>query len=204
MMHFTSCRLPSAFHMQPESRIMAGMEASMMTSLGTCRLVMPLSLFTIATPGALAKAAAMSASISAFCGAGRVSILLRRSPKPLFTLTPRPSKVAACLANTGLKKVLTTWPKMIGSLTFIIVALRCTENKTPWAFASATCSSRKAKRAVRCIRAASRTSPAPSDSSFFTVTVPSADTWSILTFMSDSQVKDFSLEQKSPLPIVAT
>jgi hypothetical protein len=29
---------------------------------------------------------------------------------------------------------------MIGSLTFIIVALRCTENSTPCALASATCS----------------------------------------------------------------
>ena len=30
---------------------MGGIEASMMMSLGTCRLVMPLSEFTIAMPG---------------------------------------------------------------------------------------------------------------------------------------------------------
>ena len=41
----TSCR---------ELRIIAGMEASTMTSLGTWRLVMPLSEFTIATAGPLA------------------------------------------------------------------------------------------------------------------------------------------------------
>ena len=35
-------------------------------------------------------------------------------------------------------------PNMIGSLTFIIVALRCSENSTPRAFASAICASTKA------------------------------------------------------------
>jgi hypothetical protein len=41
-----------AFHIFPESRIIAGIEASMITSLGTCRLVMPLSESTIASRGA--------------------------------------------------------------------------------------------------------------------------------------------------------
>ena len=49
-----SCSLPAAFHILPEARIIAGMEASTMTSLGTWRLVMPLSEFTIATAGPLA------------------------------------------------------------------------------------------------------------------------------------------------------
>ena len=34
------------------------------------------------------------------------------------------------LSKTSAKYAFTTWPKMIGSETFIIVALRCTENRT--------------------------------------------------------------------------
>ncbi|CVN74554.1 Uncharacterised protein [Streptococcus pneumoniae] len=41
----------SLFHMRPEVRIMAGMEASTITSEGTWRLVMPLAEFTMATSG---------------------------------------------------------------------------------------------------------------------------------------------------------
>ena len=41
---FMSCSLPSGPHIWPEARIAAGIEASMITSLGTCRLVMPLSI----------------------------------------------------------------------------------------------------------------------------------------------------------------
>ena len=42
---------PLAFHIRPESRIIGGMEASMMMSLGTCRLVMPRSESTMARAG---------------------------------------------------------------------------------------------------------------------------------------------------------
>jgi hypothetical protein len=41
MTNLASCCWSSAFHICPEVRIAAGIEASMMTSLGTCRLVMP-------------------------------------------------------------------------------------------------------------------------------------------------------------------
>ena len=51
MTNFVSCRSPAAFHICPEVRIAAGMEASMMMSLGTCRLVMPRSESTIAIFG---------------------------------------------------------------------------------------------------------------------------------------------------------
>ena len=49
----TSCPAarPSAFHICPEERIAAGIEASMITSLGTCRLVIPRSESTIASAG---------------------------------------------------------------------------------------------------------------------------------------------------------
>src|SRR6478752_4347228 len=43
--------LPSGPHMCPDVRIIAGIEASTMTSDGTCRLVMPRSESTIASGG---------------------------------------------------------------------------------------------------------------------------------------------------------
>ena len=41
MTALVSCCSPSAFHIWPDVRIIAGIDASMITSLGTCRLVMP-------------------------------------------------------------------------------------------------------------------------------------------------------------------
>ena len=46
-----SCSSPSGPHMCPEVRIIAGIEASTMTSLGTCRLVMPRLESTMASSG---------------------------------------------------------------------------------------------------------------------------------------------------------
>ncbi len=67
---------------------------------------------------------------------------------------------------------------MIGSETFIMVAFRCTENSTPWAFASAICASRKLRSAVRLITEASMISPAfTAVFSFSTFLVPSVP-WS--------------------------
>ena len=51
-------------------------------------------------------------------------------------------------------------PNMIGSLTFIMVAFRCSENSTPLALASAICASTKPASACASITAASITSPA--------------------------------------------
>ncbi len=51
MTALASCCSPSAFHIWPDVRIIAGIEASTMTSLGTWRLVMPRSESTIARPG---------------------------------------------------------------------------------------------------------------------------------------------------------
>ena len=51
MTALVSCCSPAAFHIWPEVRIMAGIEASMITSLGTCRFVMPRSESTIARSG---------------------------------------------------------------------------------------------------------------------------------------------------------
>ena len=60
-----SASAPSGPHMWPEVRIMAGIDASTMTSLGTCRLVMPLSEFTIASRGPSARPWSIAALISA-------------------------------------------------------------------------------------------------------------------------------------------
>ena len=94
---------------------------------------------------------------------------------------------------------------MIGSETFIIVALRWSENSTPAAFAAAIWSTRKASRARALMNVASRISPAPTGIDCFrTVTVPSAPTSSTRTSSAASKVTDCSLERKSSWPIVAT
>ena len=41
MTNLASCCSPRAFHIWPEERIAAGIDASMITSLGTCRFVIP-------------------------------------------------------------------------------------------------------------------------------------------------------------------
>src|SRR5690606_40128349 len=64
---------------------------------------------------------------------------------------------------------------MIGSETFIMVALRCSENSTPRAFASAIWASMKRASAERRMLAASITSPAcRGNASLSVLTVPSA------------------------------
>ena len=50
-----SASLPSGPHMWPEVRIIAGIEASTIVSLGTCRLVMPLRSSTMASRGPLSR-----------------------------------------------------------------------------------------------------------------------------------------------------
>ena len=60
-----SCSSPSGPHMWPEVRIMAGIDASTITSLGTCRLVMPRLESTIASSGPSARPCSIAALISA-------------------------------------------------------------------------------------------------------------------------------------------
>ena len=94
---------------------------------------------------------------------------------------------------------------MTGSETFIIVALRCTENRTPWSLASAICSDRNAFSAAARITDASITSPVWSDSpSLSTVVVPSAAACSIRTVVASGTVTDCSVLKKSPSLIVET
>ena len=132
----------------------------MMKSLGTCRPVMPLSELTMARPGRFAYSAAMSSLIAFFSASGSVSIFVSRSPKPLLRLTPSFFSVAACFSITSAKKTETTWPNMMGSAIFIMVALTCSENSTPSFLAASICSAKKARSALRLITAASMISPA--------------------------------------------
>ena len=89
------------FHIRPPSRTTLGMEASTMTSFGTCRLVMPRRALTIAKSGRVSYTAATSASISAFFSAGSRSSLASTSARPLLTLAPIASRSAACLSRAA-------------------------------------------------------------------------------------------------------
>ena len=87
---------------------------------------------------------------------------------------------------------------MIGSDTFIIVALRCTEKRTSSARARAICAVRNSRRGPTCITVASTTSPASTGiDSFSTVVVPSEATCSTRREPGDSITTDCSLERKS-------
>ena len=59
------------------------------------------------------------------------------APSPSFGLRPAAASASPYRAKVFGKNARTAWPKMIGSETFIIVALRCTENSTPSALARA-------------------------------------------------------------------
>ena len=110
---------------------MAGMDASMMTSEGTCRLVMPLSLLTMAKSGRDSSVSEMVASIAARSSGDMSGNLATKSPNPLLKSTPAASKALPWRSTTGLKKARTAAPNKIGSDTFIMVAFMCNENRAP-------------------------------------------------------------------------
>ena len=94
---------------------------------------------------------------------------------------------------------------MIGSDTFIIVALRCTEKSTSSAWARAICAVRNSRRGSTCMTVASTTSPASTGiDSFSTVVVPSEATCSTRREPGDSITTDCSLERKSSAVMCAT
>ena len=66
----------------------------------------------------------------------------RMPPSPSLGLRPAAASASPYAAKVLGKKARTTWPKMIGSETFIIVALRCTENSTSSALARWICAVR--------------------------------------------------------------
>ncbi len=81
---------------------MAGIEASTMTSLGTCRLVMPLSELTMASAGRGGVDRLDVGFDLRLLSAGRALMRAYRSPMPLFRLKPICSSTSACLARTSL------------------------------------------------------------------------------------------------------
>ena len=111
---------------------------------------------------------------------GSSSRLSSSVPRPSFGVMPASASASPCSANSAGKNARTTCPKMIGSETFIIVALRCTENSTPSALARAICASRNVRSAATRMTVASTTSPASTGTdSRSTVVVPSSPTSSM-------------------------
>ena len=86
----------------PRSRITAGIDASMMTSLGTCRLVMPRSESTIASAGPSRRPAEMSASIAPRSSGSVVDRRLDVADAVVGVDAER-SNVSPCLSNTSAK-----------------------------------------------------------------------------------------------------
>mmetsp|Transcript_2304 Transcript_2304/g.6414 ORF Transcript_2304/g.6414 Transcript_2304/m.6414 type:complete len:255 (-) Transcript_2304:583-1347(-) len=206
MIATTSSRASSLFHILPPSRTSGGMEASMITSLGTCRLVIPLDESTIASPGRVSYAALMSASISSRSAAScRLATRACRSARPLLELTPSFSKVAPCLANTSLKNTSTAWPKIMGSEIFIIVALRWRDAMMPSSLQRVNSASKKSRRAWALMQEASITSPfTRAGPSLRTVSLPASSTCTMRTLPSLLKVVDFSLPKKSLPAMLAT
>ncbi len=197
-----SASWPSGPHMWPDVRIIAGIEASTITSDGTCRLVMPLSESTIARRGPSAMPFSNAARISApFSSWSRPA---RMPPSPLLGLRPAAASCSPYSAKTWGKNACTTWPKTIGSETFIMVAFRCTENSTSSALARSICSARNFASDATRITVASTISPASTGTSLSTSVSPLSLTSSMRSVSSASTTTDCSLERKSSAPMVAT
>ena len=120
-------------------------------------------------------------------------------------LSPASASTSPNCANTSGKNARTTWPKMIGSETFIMVALRCTENSTSSSLARCTWAARNSRSAATCIAVASTTSPSSTGTdSRSTVVEPSSPTSSIRSEPSCATTADTSLERKSSASMCAT
>ena len=130
----------------------------MITSEGTCRLEMPRSESTIASRGPSARPVSTAALIAS--PSGRSAVAASSAPSPSLGEMPAPESCSPYCSNSVGKKACTAWPKMIGSETFIIVALRWSENSTSSALARAICSVRKRRSAATSMKVASTTSPA--------------------------------------------
>ena len=136
-----SCASPAAFHIWPEVRIIGrhrgvdddvarhvqvgdapvGVDHGQRRALGEALRRSPASMASRCVSGSFSMA-----------GEERRRAR-RRAPMPAARASSPYS------AKTSGKKAFTAWPKMIGSETFIIVALRWSENSTPSALASAIC-----------------------------------------------------------------
>ena len=189
--------------MWPDVRIIAGIDASTMTSDGTCRFVMPRSESTIASRGPAAMPASTAALIAS--ASGIVAAATSSVPSPSLGLMSAAARTSPNSSNNAGRNVRTTWPNMIGSDTFIIVALRCTENSTSSACALAIWAARNPRSAATFMNVASTTSPASTgNASRRTVVVPSAATSSMRSTSSDATTTERSFERKSSAVMCAT
>ena len=87
------------------------------------------------------------ASIASRSSAGRSLERAQDAGQAVVRVGAGLASASPCSANTSAKNARTAWPKMIGSETFIIVAFRCSEKRTPCSLASAICSARNASSA---------------------------------------------------------
>ena len=179
---------------------MAGIEASMMTSLGTCKLVMPRSESTMAMPLRYSATSAVKAASSAW-----PCILLMASPKPLLGFTPRVANVSPYFSKSGANHARTPCPKMIGSETFIMVAFMCSENSTPLSFAQSTCFSRKEVKEALHMNEESTTSPdSTATGARSSVAFPDSSVNVMCTWPASVIVTDCSWLKKSPSVMLDT
>ena len=159
----------------------------------------------MASAGPSSRALAIDAWMASCSAWGRPAMAASSTASPSFGLKPAAFSAVPCCSNSSGKNAWTAMPNMIGSETFIIVALRCRENSTPWALASAIWVVRNATSARLLMTAPSMISPARTGSSGLrTVTVPSVATCSMRSVSAASRVTEVSLWRKSPLSMVAT
>ncbi|BAS07844.1 hypothetical protein AHiyo4_12660 [Arthrobacter sp. Hiyo4] len=94
---------------------------------------------------------------------------------------------------------------MMGSETFIMVAFRCAENRTPSSLARTTWAARNSSSAAARITVPSMTSPPSTGKAFFrTLTEPSSRTSWRAMVPSDPMTTDFSFARKSSAVMWAT
>ena len=103
MMHLVSLADPSGPQAIPPALIRAGIDASIITSDGTCKFVIPLSLSTIYKSACRSMIALNSAVISEFC-----ETRSKMSPSPELGFTPNSLSSLPCFSKTSLKKTETT------------------------------------------------------------------------------------------------
>ena len=153
---------------------------------------MPLSLSTIARSGRIFKISLYLAIILSFML--RFSILAKRSFKPLLAPTPASLSSLPNSAKISLKKIFTKCPNITGSLTFIIVAFKCTEYKRSSFLASSMVFSIKSSSALTLINVALKISPLFNLMPLFSnVFCPFSLSKLILNSLASLAIKDFSL-----------
>jgi hypothetical protein len=103
MTNLVSCSWSCAFHIWPELRIAAGIEASMMTSLGTWRFVMPRLESTCASAGPRSYAAATASWTARRTSSGSLSTSDSTPPRPWFGSAPTLASSSAYCPNTSAK-----------------------------------------------------------------------------------------------------